>query len=377
MKSFKVIALLPILLIVLVGCAKHNQEKNDSIKVGAIIFQTGDAAEYGVWVKNGLELAKDQINKQGGISGKKIEILYEDDNTNPKNAVSAFNKLLNNNQLPVIIAGVTSKSAMALAPIAEKRKVVLFSPCASTPDYTNAGDYVFRNWPSDNEEGKLMADYAFNNLKCKSVAILSMNNDYGLGLKSVFSNEFKRLGGKIVFDDSFPEGTTDFKTMMLKLSDIKFDAIYLPSHANEVGSFLRSMTQNNQKYKILGCVTYESPELIKIAGKSADGIIFTTPAFNPNSNEKMIKEFVLSYEEKFGVKPENFAAHSYDALKIIARAINTGGYSADAIKEALYKINKYPGISGETSFDQNGDVAKSAVIKQIRGNKFVILDVVK
>jgi branched-chain amino acid transport system substrate-binding protein len=377
MKNIKFIITFSIILLALIGCNSETKDKKESIKIGAIIFETGDAAEYGVWVKNGLEIAKDEINNKGGINGRPIEILYEDDNTNPKNAVSALNKLLTTQNVSIVIAGVTSKSAMALAPYAESKKVVLFSPCASSPDYTNAGDYIFRNWASDDEEGKLMAEYSYNKLGYRNIATVSMNSDYGLGLQKVFSTRFLELGGKIVFTEEFSEGETDFKNIVAKLKNQNFDAIYFPSHAKEVGSFLKQMRQNNQNYKILGCVTYESPELIKIAGSSADGIVFTTPAFNPDSKETAIKNFKYAYEKRFGIKPENFAAHSYDALNIINLAIKNGGNTSEGIKNALYKISKYPGVSGETSFDSHGDVYKPAMIKIIKNQEFISLEIAK
>lgn len=369
--------LVAISIIVFAGCNSSSQKEKNTIKIGAIVFQTGDAAEYGVWVKNGLEMAKDEINSNGGINGQQIELLYEDDNTNPKTAVTVFNKLITTQNLPIVIAGVTSKSAMALAPNAEEKKVVLFSPCSSTPDYTNAGDYIFRNWSSDNEEGRLMAEYAFNTLGYRNIGTLTMNSDYSLGLKNVFTKRFIELGGQVSFEQEFPEGTTDFKTIVAKLSGKKLDALYLPSHAKEVGSFLKQMKQNNQNLKILGCVTYESPELIKIAGEIADGIIFTTPAFNPESKDSSIQYFTTGYAKRFGTMPENFAAHSYDALKIIALAIQMGGYNSDGIKNALYRISNYSGVSGITSFDKNGDVLQPAMIKQIKNGQFVPIEFTK
>jgi branched-chain amino acid transport system substrate-binding protein len=373
MKNIKLISVLIGILFTFVVFNSCNQQKKDILKIGVIIFQTGEAAEYGAWVKNGLEMAKDEINSKGGINGQPIELLYEDDQSNPKTDVTVFNKLLTTQNIPIVIAGVTSQSAMSLAPIAESKKIVLFSPCSSTPDYSYAGDYIFRNWPSDKEEGELMAEYSYNKLGYRSIATLTMNNNYGLGLKKVFSSKFIELGGKIIFDEEFAEGTTDFKTIVTKLTTQKFDAIYLPSHAKEVGAFLKQMKQNNQRFQVLGCVTYESPELIKIAGESANGIIFTTP-FKPDSNDTYIQNFISAYEKRFGLKPETFAAHSYDALKIIALAIQKGGYTADGIKNELYKISNYAGVSGKTSFDNNGDVFKPAILKQVKDGQFIQLE---
>ena len=376
MKKIKIL-LTVIALIAIVGCPYNQQNSKEKYQIGTIIVLTGSAAQYGQWMKNGLEMAKDEINSKGGINGHQVELVYEDDKTDAQTAVSAMNKLDATVKSPVIIAALTSKSTLAISPIAESKKTVLFAVCASTPDLTNSGDYIFRNWASDNEEGRLMAEYAYNTLGYRSIAELSINNDYGLGLKKVFSQRFIELGGNIVSSEEFPENANDFRSILAKLKSQKFDAIYMPSHGKEVGAFLKQMKENNLTYKVLGNVAYESPDLLQIAGNAAEGVIFTTPAFNPDSTDTTIQTFSLEYEKRFGSKPENFAAHGYDALKIIALAIEKGGYNSDAIKSELYNISNYPGVSGITTFDNNGDVLKPAMIKQVKNGQFVALEATK
>lgn len=363
-----------IALFAFVACPYNPQDGKDKYQIGTIIVLTGSAAQYGQWMKNGLELAKDEINSKGGINGHQVELLYEDDKTDAQTAVSAMNKLEATVKSPVVVAALTSKSTLAIAPIAETKKTVLFAVCASSPDLTNSGDYIFRNWASDNEEGRLMAEYAYNILGYRSIAELTINNDYGLGLKKVFSQRFTELGGNIVYSEEFPENANDFRSILTKLKSQKFDAIYIPSHAKEVGAFLKQMKENNLTYKILGNVAYESPDLLQIAGNAAEGVIFTTPAFDPDSADPTIQTFSSEYEKRFRSKPENFAAHGYDALKIIAHAIEKGGYTSDGIKSELYKISNYPGVSGLTTFDKNGDVSKPAMIKQVKNGQFVSLE---
>jgi branched-chain amino acid transport system substrate-binding protein len=367
----KKIIIILLAFVLISGCGS---EKKDTIKIGAIVFKTGDAAQYGEWVMNGLNLALSEINSNGGINGKNVEIIFEDDQTNAKVAVTAINKLISTQNTPVIIAGLTSQSTLAIAPIAEKKHVVLFSPCSSSPALTNSGDYIFRNWPSDNQEGKLMANYAFSKLKLRNIAVLAMQNDYGIGLQKVFIEQFKKLGGNIILDEYFDEGDTNFRPIISKLRTLKFDAIYMPSHALEAGSFLKQLFESNLSYQVLGCVTYESPELINIAGSAANNVIFTTPSFNTESKDTLLLNFISKYKEKYGENPENFAAQSYDALMIIVLAIKKGGFTADGIKDALYKIKNYKGVSGLTSFDKNGDVSKPSMIKKVKNGKFITID---
>jgi len=380
MKTIKIIIALSAIVFAFEGCNSCNQQKdsqNQPYKIGVIAVLSGDAAQYGQWMKNGLEIAKDEINSKGGINGHPIELLYEDDKTDAQTAVTAMNKLETTTKPPVVIAALTSKSTLAISPIAENKKTILMAVCASSPDLTNAGDYIFRNWPSDNEEGRLMAEYAYNTLGYRKIAELTINNDYGLGLQKVFTNRFTDLGGSIVSSEEFPESTNDFRSIITKLKSQKFDAIYMPSHAKEVGSFLKQTKQDNVSYKVLGCVAYESPELIKIAGTAAEGVIFTTPAFNADAKDSIVQKFTAEYQKRFNSKPENFAAHGYDALMIIAYAIEKGGFTSEGIKTELYKISNYAGVSGLTTFDKKGDVTEPAMIKEVKDGQFIPIEVTK
>ena len=364
-----VVVCLATFILSFLSCAKKEVKY---IKIGVVVFLTGDAAQYGKWVKNGLEIAKEEINQGGGINGEQIKLIYEDDQTSSKMAVSAINKLINVDKVPVIIGGVTSSSFLAMAPIAELKKVVLFSPCSSSPDITKTGDYIFRNWPSDTFEGKSMAEFAYKRLGVRTCSILAINNDYGVGVKNVFQKELGALGGKILSDETFDQGKTDFRNQILKLKNLNPQTIYMPGHAREVAHIIKQMKELNFNSIILGSVTFESPEIFEIAGSSAEGAFYTAPSFDPNSEDTLVRSFQERYYKLYGEKAEVFAAHAYDALKLIVFSIEKGGYVSDGIKNALYSIKNYPGVSGMTSFDENGDVNKPSIIKTVKGNKFVI-----
>ncbi|MEE7627554.1 ABC transporter substrate-binding protein [Methylobacter sp. Wu8] len=353
----------------LLGINKDKTEY-ESIKIGVVIFKTGGAAQYGEWIKNGLDMAQEEINANDFLVGKKIELIYEDDKTDSKVAVSAINKLISIEKTQIIIAGVTSSSALSIAPIAEKNKVVLFSPCSSNPQLTNAGDYIFRNWPSDNAEGEEMAKFAHKSYK--KIAVISMNNDFSLGLRDIFIDSFKKLGGEVTFSDSFQSGTSDFRSIVTKLKTVQYDAIYLPAHAFEAANFIKQSKEMGVNTQFLGVDTYESPEFIKIAGNSSDGVIYTNLSFNPALKSTTVENFSNVYFKKYGQNPEIYSAQSYDALKIIALAIKKAGDSASgAVKAQLYDIKDYDGVSGLTSFDSNGDVTKPAIIKHIKDGQFL------
>lgn len=341
---------------------------NNTNEVGLIVFKTGGAATYGEKSLNGINLALDKIKDNS------LHLIIEDDQTKPEKAVSAYNKITSTHpNIQIIIGALTSSSLLAIAPLAEKDKVILFSPCSSSPEITNAGDYIFRNWPSDEVEGKLMASFA-KNKGINKVVILAMNNAYGIGLKDVFTSKFSSLGGKIIHTESFNENTTDFKSLVNKLKNVDYDAIYAPSHAKEAGLLIKTLRENGVNKLVMGCVTYESPDLITSAGNSLNNVVFTTPWFDAKTNNPASVNFVKSYKQKYNEIPDNFAAQSFDAIMILKMAIDSVGYNSDNIKDYLYSLKNYNGVSGLTSFDINGDVIKPALIKTIKNNKFVVVD---
>ena len=338
-------------------------------KIGAILPLSGDAAQYGEWGKRGISLAVDEINSKGGINGKKIEVVYEDDAAEPKRGVSAVNKLINVDKVKVIIGPIPSTVTLAVAPICEKAKVVIMSS-SSSPAITKAGDYIFRNWPSDDFEGSAMANYVIKK-KYRNVAILHINNEYGLGVASVFKTEFSKQGGKVLITETYKQGISDMRPQLIKIKKYNPEAIYLVGHAKENGHVVKQARELNIKAQILGTVGIEGPDLINIAGDSAEGLVYTAPAFDPDSHDPTVKAYQQEYMKKFGKKSEIFAATTYDATKIMALMIGKTGYNPDAIKDGLYKLKDYPGVSGKTNFDRNGDVIKSVMFKTVKNKQFV------
>jgi branched-chain amino acid transport system substrate-binding protein len=375
MKKFWVwigIAVVVILAVVLIVTQTRKEEKE--IKIGVIAALTGDAAIYGVPAVQGIELAAEEINARGGINGKKIKLIIEDSKCNPQFGVNAANKLISKDKVKVIIGGICSSVTMAVAPIANKNKVILFSPQSAAPQIRYAGDFIFRNWPSSDIEGKIAAELAHNKLKLRKAAIVFINNDYGIGVKTSFINEFQKIGGNVVLEEGIDEGTTDFRTILAKIKNSNPEFIYLATYLKEGSKFLIQAKEIGLNISILAPDALCNEELIKLAGKAAEGIIVTTFAYNPESSQENIKRFVNSYKEKFGIIPNNYAAHGYDALMIIAQAISKVGYNAEKIRDYLYQLKDYPGVSGNTSFDEYGDVIKPPRIMIVKQRQFTNFD---
>ncbi len=340
------------------------------IMIGAILALTGDSGKYGESSKRGIDLGIEEINNAGGILGRSLRIIYEDSEADPKKAVAAFQKLVNIHKITAIIGPMTSSSTLAVAPIAEQHEVVVLTPTASAPSITNAGDYIFRNVASDMFEGTIMARFAFSDLNLTKIAILYINNDFGLGLRDAFSAEFIKLGGIVTIMESFEQNATDFRTQITKISQFAPEGIYIVGY-NEMGRIVKQVGEFGIKAQILSFSMFEDPGILEIASSAANGTIFTSQSFSPNIKEEGTTVFFDKYKEKYGVFPDIFAGLAYDAVRILALAIERGGLNSIEIKDSLYNITNFPGITGETSFDKYGDVEKVIHFKLVVENEFI------
>lgn len=350
------------------GCAKKEPEE---VKIGAVLPLTGDAAKWGESSKRAIDLAIDEINTGGGINGRKIRVIYEDDQGNAAAGTSAMNKLATVDKVPVVIGALFSSVTLAMAPIAESNKVVLISPASTAPKISEAGDYIFRNVAPDTFEAKEMAAFALKNVKFKRVAILYINNDYGLGLKDVFDTEFKTLGGEIVGVESFEQGGTDFRAQLTKIKNAKPDAVYMPGYPPEMAQIMKQARELKINTQFLSVTVFEDAKVLEIAGKAADGVIYTTQVYDPEAKDEVVQKFVKAYKDRFNATPDIFAGLSYDATKIVALAMRQGGVQSEQIKKTLYTIKDFHGVTGLTTFDANGDVVKPIGIKVLKQGRFV------
>lgn len=362
-----ILILLASLMVFSFGCVKKEEKE---IKIGAILALTGDAAKYGESVKNGFEFALQEKNSSGGIKGKKIKIIFEDSKADPKLAVSSFNKLIDIDKVQVVLGPMSSSEVLAVAPLAEKKKIILFTPTASAPSITNAGDYIFRNVTSDLFEGEELASFAFNDLRLKRAAIIYINNDFGIGLKDSFKRKFEQLGGSIADTETFEQGSTDMKSQISKIKSTNPEAVFIVGY-KEMGSLLKQAKELRLKTQLLSFSMFEDPEILKIAGDITNGVYYTYRSFETTSDEEVVKKFIDNYKAIYKTEPDIFSALGYDALRIIIYAMERSGTTADGVKQALYSVKDFPAVTGSLSFDKNGDVVQPMGIKVVKDGKFI------
>jgi branched-chain amino acid transport system substrate-binding protein len=344
-------------------------EVKEPIKIGILLSLTGPISPFGNQALEAIQLAIEEINNKGGINGRALKIIVEDTKSEPKEAVTAFNKLTNIDKVPVVIGPLASSLGMACAPIAQEKKIVLFSPAVSALEFTKIGDYIFRNWPTAEILTKDMADFAFEKLKLKKIAILYVNNDMGVDYKTFFERRFLDLGGEIVISEKFEQGATDFKTQLTKIKNKNPEAIYLLGQ-KENGIALRQIKEMRLETIILSNVGIEDSEIIKLAKEAAEGVIYNTPGFAENFQKT--KDYKKNYQNRYGKESGIMAASTYDAVYIVAKAIEEAKtYTGEEIKNSLKTIKNFQGITGLTNFDENGDVIKASTFKTVKNGKFV------
>lgn len=345
------------------------RDENDAVKIGAILPLTGSAAPYGQNAKRGIELSLSEINSQGGLNGKPLQVLYEDSKTEPKEAVAALRKLHHAQGVRFIIGDINSTGVLAMAPIAEREHIILLSPGASNPKISDAGEYVFRNWHSDALEGKVGAEYAYSKMGWKRAAVLYVNAAYGAGLAETFRSEFHKLGGKIVAYEAYPQDATDMREQISRILAAKPKGIYLPGWPKEMSVALRQLDELGWEGPVMSAQGFDDPSILELAGSAAEGVVFSVPQ-EPEPGNKLVKHFNQEYGERYDKEPGVCSASGYDALRIFAHAIKSTGPDVEAVRQVLSNLRDFPGAAGPISFDEHGDLLKPFSFKRVTNGRF-------
>lgn len=366
MKSNIIMALI-IGIVFAAGCVSQTGT-NETIKIGSILPLTGEIANIGISTQNSIQMAVDEINAQGGINGKKIEVIFEDGKCNAKDSADAGNKLINVDNIQVIIGGLCSGETLAVAPVAEQSKVVMLSPCSSAPKVSDAGDYIFRDYPSDTFQGSFAAEYAYNKLGVRKVALINTIGDWGTGLKDKFKQKFLELGGQIVAEESFEQDATDMRGQLTKIKATNPELIYMPAYTQGTALILKQAKELGLTAKMLGGDGADDPAVISTAGDAAEGFQLTVAS--PGTTE-----FEKKFREKFNAGLLVCTSYGYDAAKIVGEVLKKVGNNGTAIKNELYNVKDYNGASGKITFDKNGDrTTAEYIIKDVKNGQFVVLN---
>lgn len=340
---------------------------HSSLKLGAVLPLTGQAAIYGQNSQHGIQLAVDAANSQGGVNGRKVEVVFEDSKGDAKTGVAAAHKLTSQDRVPAIFDDAVSSVALAVVPIIDEAKVVLISTGSTNPDLSGRSRYFFRTWNSDTEEGRFSAQFARNVMKWGTGCALYIDNDYGRGLYEVFKRNLEQVGGKVVAAETFSKDDSDFKNQLAKLKSQGGEFLYLVSYPEKVPTILKQIKELGLTHKLIGSTTMEDPKIVEAAGEAAEGLIYPYPVAPSGAETMAFKE---AYRKKYGADPGTCCAEGYDNASLIIHCLRQGAASGLEIQEQLRKVKDWPGVSGLITFDDNGDVHKPMQMKVIRKGHF-------
>ena len=341
------------------------------ITLGGIFPLSGPVAVYGVEARNGIALAIEEINAAGGINGKKLVLISEDDEGNPEKTVNAYKKLTTRDKVSIIIGSLTSGCTEAITSLAQTQKVLLVAPAATKASITDAGNYIFRACFIDPFQGTVGGIFAAANLGAARAAVLYDNgNDYSVGLTENFVAAFQKQGGTVVAQESYITGDVDFNAQLTKIKNANPDVVYLPDYYSTVSLIAKQLRAQGIETPIVGADGWDG--LTEHAGEEVlNG--FYSNHYAADSTDSKVINFVKAYQAKYKSVPVSFAGLGYDSLYLIKDAIEKAGSTdATAVRDALAKTNgNY--VTGNLTFDGKRNPIKSAVMVEIvkSGGKLV------
>ena len=368
-KTAKIVVGIVVVVLVIFGLSSMSKKSgtdSETVKIGFMGPLSGDTANIGQNAQAAIAIAVDEINNAGGVLGKNVEVIYEDDGCSGATAANAVSKLINTDKVVAILGAACSGATLGAAPIAEAAKVPMLSYCSTNPTVSQAGDYIFRNVPSDFFQANYAANYLMGK-GMKNVALLTSKDDWGDGLKKAFTDAFTKAGGVIVSSDSFDPASKDLKAQLTTIKGMNVDAVYFAGYTDPSIAGLKQAHDLGIKAQFFGADAWDDTKIWSELGTLGDGAMFTVVGTNSSADFKAKMKAKLGKDDL--IYCSNYA---YDGLKILAAAINKAdSVSKTAVKDALSKIKYTGGVgSAEVMFDNNGDPTTAAyIIKTAKGGK--------
>ena len=381
MKKMWMVLTTAMLSVVLFGCPPKTSETASAtdgtegeIVIGEYGSLTGAEATFGVSTHNGIVLALDEINGAGGINGRKIRVITEDDQSKAEEAANAVTKLINQNRVVAIIGEVASSNSLAAAPICQANKVPMITPSSTNPKVTEVGDYIFRMCFIDPYQGEAMANYLSKQAGMKKAAILIDNkSDYSTGLAQFFERTFVANGGQIVAKASYAKGDSDFRSQLTSIKAANPEVVFVPGYYNDIGTIAIQARDLGMKQPLAGGDGWESPKLIEIGGDALEGCFYSNH-YHIDDPSPAVREFVQKYKERFGQDPDSLAALGYDSTRVLAEAIKRAGTTdGPKLRDAIAETKGFAGVTGLINLgpDRN-PIGKKLAVLEIKNKKLTL-----
>ena len=325
--------------------------QSDPVLIGVSGPLTGPNAQYGLQWKQGFDLALDKINADGGVKGRKVAYVFEDSQSDPRQAVAIAQKFVADPRILIELGDFSSPASMAASPIYQRGGLVQYGFTNSHPDFTKAGDFMWSPSVSQADEQPLLASYAVKGLGLKRIAILHLNTDWGRTSKDHFARAAKELGAEIVISEGYQPEERDFRSTLVRARDANPDGFALMSYAPDGALIARAVRQVGLKQTIVAASSVYSPRLIELGGDAVEGM-HTGSRYFPEDPRPEVREFISSFKAKYNVDPDAFNAYAYDAINFAVAAIRHGGTDRRAIRDALGQLKDVSSvIFGKATFD--------------------------
>ena len=372
-KNIMVVVVAAILCLALAtaGCSSGksgNEAEGGILKIGNVGPLTGEMAAYGTNVLRGIEVAVEEANATKALGEITLKLISEDTVGDTTAAANAFSKLIDIDKVDVIIGAVLSGETATGGPLVMEAGIPTISPSSTAVDLTKGNPYLFRNCLSD-EVQAVLAEYAVQEMGLGKFAIFYTNNDYGKSLKEAFETKAKKLA-EVVAVEVFMDKDENFKSQLTSIKEKNPDCLYIAGYYTEAAKIAQQARELGMDIQLLGADGLCNAVLLEIGQEAVEGV-YATSGFYPDDPTPAVQNFVTAYRKKYGEDPDMFAAQAYDAALIVFDAIKTKGATSEKIREGLAATKDFPGITGKTSIDDEGDTIKDVLILKVEGGKFV------
>ena len=382
MKFKKLLSLLAVSALatgLLAGCGGEEKAADSNVvKVGVFLPLTGDNAAGGELELRGIKLAN-QLHPE--VLGKKVELVVADNKSDKAEAASVAARLIEKDKVSAIVGSYGSSLSMAAGNIVKENKVPAVGTSCTNPQVTANNDYYFRACFIDPFQGKVMAEYAFQNGFKKVAIVQEVSNDYSVGLAKFFREEFVKLTGdenSIVDVANYQTGDKDFTAILTNLKAQNPDAVFAPGNFTESALLVKQARQLGITAQFMGGDTWETQEFIDVGGKDVEGVALSTAFDREKASTEEAKKFLDAYTKEYNGEPSALTAMAYDAYLIAVNGIEKAGTATDTVKirDAIAATKDLECVTGMTTLDENGDPIKDVVIKTVKDGKFTFKDYV-
>jgi branched-chain amino acid transport system substrate-binding protein len=363
-----------LLVLALLAVAAHAQ---GTIKIGEFASLTGKEATFGQTVHKGTLFAVEEVNAAGGVLGRKLELITEDNQSKSGESATIAKKLISRDKVVALVGDLTSGRTLEAAPIAQNAKIPLISPGATAPEVTAKGNYIFRVCFMDTFQGNVMAKFARQSLKLQRVAILSsVSSPQSVALSKVFRQRFTEAGGTLVLEQKFTDGDKDFRAQLTAIKAANADGIYVPAFYTEAALICKQARDLGIEAPLFGIDGWESTEFLSIGGKAVEGGYFSTH-YSAESKDPRVVAFNERFQKRWEIPSDAISALGYDSVMLLVDAIKRAGTTdAARLRTAIASTKNFRGVTGVISLDAQRNATKSAVVLTVKDGKFHFVETV-